>query len=164
MLGQTVGFPVPVGGSGMLVQAMRRRLEAAGGTVRTGAAVRRIEVSDGAVRGVVLDSGERIETGAVLADIGAPLLYEELLDPSVLPPRLLDDLRKFQWDSPTMKIDWALSGPIPWAAEGARGAGPVPLGVDMNGLTRYAASIASQALPELQFLLMGQMTNSDASR
>src|SRR3954454_14456736 len=164
MLGQTVGFPVPVGGSGMLVQAMRRRLEAAGGSVRTGAAVRRIEVSGGAVRGVVLDSGERIATDAVLADIGAPLLYEQLLDPSVLPARLLDDLRKFQWDSPTMKIDWALSGPIPWTAAGARGAGTIHLGVDMNGLTRYAASIASQELPELPFLLLGQMTTSDPSR
>jgi phytoene dehydrogenase-like protein len=40
----------------------------------------------------------------------------------------------------------------------------VHLGVDMNGLTRYAASIASQVLPPDPFLLMGQMTTSDATR
>src|SRR4051794_26005807 len=164
MLGQSVGFPVPVGGSGALISALRRRLEAAGGTVRTGSAVRRIEVDGGAVRGVVLADGSRERADAVLADVGAPLLYEQLLDPAVLPPRLLDDLRKFQWDSPTMKIDWALSGTIPWIAEGARGAGTVHLGVDMNGLTRYASSLAAQELPREPFVLMGQMTTSDRTR
>ena len=164
MLGQSVGFPVPVGGSGALIAALRRRLEAAGGTVRTGAPVRRIEVSDGVARGVVLADGSRERADAVLADVGAPLLYEKLLDPSSLPARLRDDLRKFQWDSPTMKIDWALSGTIPWLAEGARRAGTVHLGVDMNGLTRYAASLAAQELPPTPFVLMGQMTTSDPSR
>jgi phytoene dehydrogenase-like protein len=164
MLGQTVGFPVPIGGSGALVRAMQHRLAASGGTVRMGAAVTRVEVSDGAVRAVVLDGGERITTDTVLADVAAPLLYERMIDPEVLPPRLLRDLRHFQWDSPTMKIDWALSGRIPWTAPGARDAGTVHLGVDMNGLTRYAASIAARELPREPFLLMGQMTTSDPSR
>jgi len=164
MLGQVVGFPVPVGGSGMLITALHRRLEAAGGTVRTGAPVRRIEVADGAVRAVRLEDGTRLAADAVLADVAAPLLYERMLEPEDLPPRLLRDLRKFQWDSPTMKIDWALSGPIPWKAEGARGAGTVHLGVDMNGLTRYAGSLAAQVLPDPPFVLMGQMTTSDATR
>jgi phytoene dehydrogenase-like protein len=143
---------------------MRRRLEAAGGKVRTGAAVRRIEVRDNRVTGVVLDNGERITADAVLADVAAPLLYEQLLDPSVLPRRLREDLDNFQWDSPTMKIDWALSAPIPWTAEGARGAGTIHLGVDMNGLTRYAGSLATGEMPTQPFVLMGQMTTSDPSR
>jgi phytoene dehydrogenase-like protein len=164
MLGQTVGFPVPVGGAGSLVDAMRHRLEAAGGAIRTGAPVRRIEVRDGAVSGVVLDGGERIATGTVLADVAAPLLYQRLLDPDVLPPRLLEDLEHFQWDSPTMKIDWALSGTIPWTAAGARGAGTVHLGVDLNGLTRYAGDLAARQMPEQPFVLMGQMTTSDPTR
>jgi phytoene dehydrogenase-like protein len=163
MLGQSFGFPVPVGGSGALVEAMRRRLTAAGGTVRTGVAVRRVEVASGTVRAVVAEGGERIGADVVLGDIAAPLLFD-MVPESVLPPRLLGDLRKFQWDSPTMKIDWALSERIPWTAAGARSAGTVHLGVDMNGLTRYAASIAAQELPALPFLLMGQMTTSDASR
>ncbi|HVU92818.1 MAG TPA: NAD(P)/FAD-dependent oxidoreductase, partial [Jatrophihabitans sp.] len=164
MLGQTVGFPVPVGGSGMLVTALERRLAAAGGRVRTGAAVRRIEVRDGTARAVVLADGERIATDAVLADIGAPLLYERLLDPAVLPERLRQDLKRFQWDCPTMKVDWALSGPIPWTAEGARGAGTLHLGVDMNGLTRYAGSLAARDLPTPPLVILGQMTTADPSR
>jgi phytoene dehydrogenase-like protein len=164
MLGQTVGFPVPVGGAGSLAEALRRRLEAAGGVVRTGAPVGRIEVGGGAVRAVVLEDGERIAADAVLADICAPLLYERLLDPGVLPPRLLEDLEHFQWDSPTMKIDWALSGRIPWTADGARGAGTIHLGVDRNGLTRYAADLAARQMPEQPFVLMGQMTTSDPTR
>jgi phytoene dehydrogenase-like protein len=63
-----------------------------------------------------------------------------------------------------MKIDWALSERIPWKAEGARGAGTVHLGVDMNGLTRYAGSLAAQVLPDPPFVLMGQMTTSDPTR
>src|SRR4051794_9880848 len=164
MLGQVVGFPVPEGGSGMLISALRARLEGAGGTVRTAAPVRRIEVADGRARGVRLEDGTRLTADAVLADVAAPLLYERLLDPGDLPPRLLRDLRKFQWDSPTMKIDWALSAPIPWTAEGPRGAGTIHLGVDMNGLTRYAGSLAAQELPSHPFLLMGQMTTSDPTR
>jgi phytoene dehydrogenase-like protein len=164
MLGQTVGFPVPVGGSGMLIEALRRRLEASGGEIRTGTGVRRIEVSEGAVGGVVLESGERIATGTVLADIGAPLLYERLLDPEVLPPRLREDLRHFQWDSPTMKVDWALSGPIPWTAAAARGAGTIHLGVDLDGLTRYAGNLAARQLPPDPFVILGQMTTADPSR
>jgi phytoene dehydrogenase-like protein len=164
MLGQTVGFPVPVGGSGALISALERRLTAAGGRVRTAAPVRRIEVRDGAARAVLLEDGERIAVDVVLADVGAPLLYERMLDPAVLPDRLLDDLRRFQWDSPTMKVDWALSGPIPWAAEEARRAGTVHLGVDMNGLTRYAGSLAAQELPDRPLVILGQMTTSDPSR
>jgi phytoene dehydrogenase-like protein len=164
MLGQTIGFPVPVGGSGMLVSALERRLTAAGGRVRTGAAVRRIEVRDGSARAVVLEGGERIAVDAVLADVGAPLLYERLLDPAVLPDRLRGDLERFQWDSPTMKVDWALSGRIPWTAEAARGAGTLHVGVDMNGLTRYAGSLAAQELPDPPLVILGQMTTADPSR
>jgi phytoene dehydrogenase-like protein len=164
MLGQTVGFPVPVGGSGELISALHRRLAAGGGEVRTGAAVRRIEVSEGAVRAVVLADGERIPTQTVLADVSAPLLFERLIAPEHLPPRMLDDLTKFQWDSPTMKIDWALAGPVPWTAAEARGAGTVHLGADLNGLTRYAAALAAQELPPDPFLLLGQMTTSDPTR
>ncbi|HKC27218.1 MAG TPA: NAD(P)/FAD-dependent oxidoreductase [Jatrophihabitans sp.] len=164
MLGQVVGFPVPSGGSGALIDALRGRLEAAGGSVRTGAWVRRIEVHGGAVHGVVLDGGERIATRTVLADVAATHLFQELVEPGALPPRLLDDISRFEWDSPTMKVDWALAEPIPWTAKAARGAGTVHLGVDMNGLTRYAAALATRDLPDRPFLVLGQMTTADASR
>jgi phytoene dehydrogenase-like protein len=164
MLGQTVGFPVPAGGSSALIDALVHRLEKAGGSVRTSASVRRIHVSGGAVVAVELDSGERIPTHTVLADVSAPALYGDMLDPAVLPNRLHEDLQRFQWDSSTMKIDWVLSGPIPWTNAHARRAGTVHLGVDMNGLTHYSAALATRELPRRPFIVLGQMTTSDPSR
>ena len=164
MLGQSVGFPVPAGGSAALPAALLRRLHAAGGSVRTGAPVRRIEVGDGSVRGVRLAGGERLAADAVLADVSAPALYEQLLDPSQLPARLREDLRRFHWDNPTLKLNWALSGPIPWTAAAVGQAGTVHLGGDMNGLTRYSADLATGVIPAEPFLVLGQMTTADRSR
>ncbi len=165
MLGQTYGFPVPVGGAGRLTQAMADRLTARGGSVRVGAPVEQVLVSGGVATGVRLSSGELVHARrAVLADIGAPLLYEHLVEAGALPPRLLADLKRFQWDTPTMKIDWALSSPVPWSNPDVAGAGTVQLGVDMDGLTDYMADLACRRIPSEPLLLFGQMTTSDASR
>jgi phytoene dehydrogenase-like protein len=164
MLGQTVGFPVPVGGSGAIADSLAARLHAAGGEIRLGVPVRRIEVADGRAVGVVTGDGERLATRTVLADVGAPALFEDLIGPAHLPPRLLADIARFQWDSPTLKIDWALSEPVPWTAQAARGAGTVHLGGDMNGLSRYASALASRTVPREPFLVLGQMTTSDPTR
>jgi phytoene dehydrogenase-like protein len=164
MLGQTVGFPVPVGGSGALIDALEHRLAAAGGEVRLGVPVREFEVADGRVRAVRTGDGDRIETSTVIADVSAPMLYERLIDARHLPPRLLDDIRRFQWDSPTMKIDWALSAGVPWTAKEARDAGTVHLGVDLDGMTRYASDLATGTVPRAPFIVLGQMTTSDPSR
>jgi phytoene dehydrogenase-like protein len=53
---------------------------------------------------------------------------------------------------------------VPWTAAGARGAGTVHLGVDLDGLTRYAADLATRQVPRAPFLLFGQMTTADSSR
>jgi phytoene dehydrogenase-like protein len=165
MLGQTYGFPVPVGGAGMLTQSMANRFTGKGGSIRLGAPVTRIEIVAGTAAGVRLESGERIVARrAVLADVAAPILYRDLVGAQNLSAGVLRDLDRFQWDTPTMKVDWALSGPIPWTADGARGAGTVHLGVDLDGLTRYAADLATKTIPTEPFALLGQMTTSDASR
>lgn len=161
MLGQTYGFSVPVGGAGMLAGSMANRLASAGGTIRVDAAVARIEIVGGRATGVQLSSGEYVGARrAVLADVTAPALYDELIGRD----RLAADLDRFQWDTPTMKVNWALSGPIPWSAAGAVEAGTIHLGVDMNGLTRYAADLATGTVPEKPFALLGQMTTADRSR
>jgi phytoene dehydrogenase-like protein len=96
--------------------------------------------------------------------VDAPYLYRTLVGEKHLPPRLLDDLDHFQWDTPTMKVNWALSAPIPWTAAGARDAGTVHLSVDMDDLTRYSADLATRQIPEQPFVLLGQMTTADPSR
>ncbi|MFD8309346.1 phytoene desaturase family protein [Streptomyces sp. NPDC059690] len=165
MLGQTYGFPVPVGGSGALTQALTRRLEASGGQLRCGQRVTSITVRDGRAAGVRTADGRMIAARrAVLADVSVPALYGELIAPEHLPDQLLADLRRFQWDFATFKVDWALDGPVPWQAEQAARAGTVHLADGMDELTRFAAQIAMRQVPDRPFLLFGQMTKADASR
>jgi phytoene dehydrogenase-like protein len=57
----------PVGGSGGLTQALRRRLEADGGHVALGDAATRLLVEDGRVTGVETASGRRVAAPVVVA-------------------------------------------------------------------------------------------------
>ena len=100
----------------------------------------------------------------VLADVPAPTLYRDLLRGHQLPARLHRDLARFQWDNPTIKVNWALQRPVPWTAEAARSAGTVHLGVDADGFVDFAADLSVGRVPERPFLLFGQMTTSDPSR
>src|SRR5690606_19543375 len=85
---------------------------------------------------------QRLLRLAVLADVSVPALYGGLVAPEHLPPQVLSDLRRFQWDFATFKVDWALDGPVPWQAEGAVGAGTVHLADGVDELTRFAAQLA----------------------
>ncbi|WP_030245861.1 MULTISPECIES: phytoene desaturase family protein [unclassified Streptomyces] len=165
MLGQTYGFPVPAGGSGELTSALVRRLESRGGQVRCGQRVEQVVVRGGRAVGVRTAAGEAVRARrAVLADVSVPALYGELVDPGHLPAQTLDDLRRFQWDFATFKVDWALDGPVPWQAEQASRAGTVHLADGLDELTRFAAQIAMRQVPDRPFLIFGQMTTSDATR
>ncbi|WP_141208482.1 phytoene desaturase family protein [Streptomyces griseorubiginosus] len=165
MLGQTYGFPVPVGGSGALTEALTRRLETLDGRVRCGQRVAEVVVRGGRAVGVRTAAGEAVPARrAVLADVSVPALYGGLVDPEHLPAQLLDDLRRFQWDFATFKVDWALDGPVPWQAEAASRAGTVHLADGVDELTRFAAQIAMRQVPDRPFLLFGQMTTADATR
>lgn len=165
MIGQDEGFPVPVGGAGELTAALVRRLESRGGTVHCGRPVREVLVAGGRAMGVRDAAGSPVRAHkAVLADVPAPLLYGDLLAPEWLPSRFVEDLQRFQWDSATVKVDWALSGPIPWTAAAARGAGTIHLGTDLDGLSAFGGELARGRTPRRPFLLLGQMTTTDPDR
>lgn len=165
MLGQSYGFPVPVGGSGELTRALVARLERRGGTVRCGRRVTEVVVRGGRAVGVRTADGEPASASrAVLADVSVPALYGELVAAEHLPRQLLADVRRFQWDFATFKVDWALDGPVPWQCAGAVGAGTVHLADGVDELTRFAAQLAMGQVPDRPFLLFGQMTASDATR
>jgi phytoene dehydrogenase-like protein len=165
MLGHTHGFPVPVGGAGRLADALVRRLDSRAGTIRCSSPVEQVLMTSGRATGVRLAGGEVVHARrAVIADVPAPALYLNLVGPDHLPGRLVDDLTRFQWDAATLKIDWALSSKLAWTATAASEAGTVHLGVDMEGLTDYAADLATGRLPSRPFVLVGQMTTSDPSR
>ncbi|REK87799.1 NAD(P)/FAD-dependent oxidoreductase [Streptomyces inhibens] len=165
MLGQTYGFPVPAGGAQSLTAALVRRLQRSGGVLRCGERVVGIIVRSGRAVAVRTSIGETVPARrAVLADVSVPALYGRLVDSRHLPGPLLADLRRFQWDFATFKVDWALDGPVPWTAEGAATAGTVHLADGMDELTRFAAQIAMGRVPDRPFVLFGQMTTADATR
>ncbi|MQY06778.1 phytoene desaturase family protein [Actinomadura macrotermitis] len=165
MLGQDVGWPVPQGGAGELSAALVRRLESKGGRVRCDTPVTEVVVREGRALGVRTASGEAVRaTRAVLADVSAPALYGGLVGWEHLPALLRDDMKRFQWDYATFKVDWALTGPIPWTSPDAARAGTVHLASGMDALTDFNAQIATGHVPAEPFSLLGQMTTADPSR
>src|SRR3712207_9060215 len=79
------------------------------------------------------------------SDVGAPQLYEELVGLEHLPARVRHGLERFQYDNSTFKVDWALSGPVPWAAPGVERAGTVHVtpGLEDRKSTRLNSSHAN---------------------
>jgi phytoene dehydrogenase-like protein len=166
MLGQRYGFPVPVGGSGQLSAALARRAGAAGAELRTGERVDRIEVRGGRAVAVHTATGHTVRVRrAVIADVSAYSLYCDLLPDSAVPAQVRDDLRRrFVWDVPIVKLNWALGNKIPWRAPAVAHAGTVHLGAGELDLVQWSADIESRTLPHAPFLLFGQMAVADPAR
>ena len=165
MLGQTVGFPVPEGGAGELSRALARRLTDRGGEIRCGAEVTRVEVRAGRAAGVRTRDGERHGARrAVVADVVAPKLFWQLLDPDDVPGRISRGMQAFQLDPATVKVDWALSGPVPWASPPAHDPGTVHVADSVEQMAEATGQVAAGAVPADPFLLMGQMTTTDPTR
>jgi phytoene dehydrogenase-like protein len=113
----------------------------------------------------ITESGERFSARhAVLADVPATTLYGGLVGWEFLPGQLADDVRRFHWDWSTVKFDWALRGPIPWAAPELRQAGTLHLADSLDAMTQFSADIAMGRVPARPFLLLGQLTTCDPSR
>jgi phytoene dehydrogenase-like protein len=164
-LGQQVGFPVPEGGAGQLTAALVRRLESRGGRVECNARVTKVEVRDRRAVGVVTADGTAVPARrAVLADVVAPRLFLDLVGPDHLPAGFVADLGRFQFDHGTIKVDWALSGPIPWTARETARAGTVHLADSIDHLTMFTAELLTGQVPRHPFLIVGQMTTTDPTR
>jgi len=165
MVGQDVGFPVPEGGAGNLTAALVARLTSLGGRLDCDRPVAKVLHARGIAVGVRDGEGTAIRARrAVIADVAAPHLYLDLVGGEHLPARLSADLKAFEWDPATIKVDWALDGPVPWGAAGVADAGTVHLGADLDGLSTMSADLASGRDPRNPFLLMGQMTTTDPTR
>ncbi|WP_433604502.1 phytoene desaturase family protein [Prescottella agglutinans] len=165
MLAQEVGFPVPVGGAGALTAALVRRLDSVGGRVECSRRVDAVTVRSGTATGVRLADGTTVQARrAVLADVSAPALYERLLPPDTLPASVLSAISHFEWDTPVIKVNYALRERVPWNAANLRAVGTVHVGGDSASLSAWQACLASGEIPERPFLLFGQMTTADVSR
>lgn len=163
MLGQTVGFPVPEGGAGNLARALAARVRAMGGQIECDAEVVGIEVRAG--RAVAVRTADRSHPvgRAVLADVVANKLYGGLVAPDDVPAPVTRGMRSFQLDPGTVKVDWALDGPVPWRTP-APGPGTVHIADSVAQMSDALTQVTAGAIPAEPFLLVGQMTTADPTR
>jgi phytoene dehydrogenase-like protein len=165
MMGQTVGFPVPEGGAGMLSRALGRRFEALGGDIRCASPVDRIGLSGGRARTVHTADGQtHVARRAVVATVVAPHLYDGLLAPADVPARVRRGMRSFRLDPSTIKVDWALSGPVPWQSAPAKPPGTVHVADSVAEMTESLGQVSAGLIPARPFMLAGQMTTADPTR
>jgi len=164
LMGQTGGFPVPEGGAGELTQALARRLRSAGGEIRCSSPVDHLGTSGGRVRTVHVDGETFTAERAVVATVVAPKLYGDLLDAADVPARVQRGMRGFQLDPGTVKVDWALSGPVPWAGEPAKAPGTVHVADSVADIVEATGQVSAGLVPARPFMLAGQMTTSDPTR
>jgi phytoene dehydrogenase-like protein len=161
LLGHAVGWPSPRGGAGRLSGALAGYLRSLGGEIRTGAPVARVLASGGHATGVEIAGGERLDAPIVIATVMPHALVAMAGD--ALTGWYRSALKRYAYGPATLKVDWALDGPIPWLNDEVRGAGTVHVG---GGERELLASIAAaqRGLPEQPFMLLGQQSVADPSR
>ena len=81
-----------------------------------------------------------------------------------LPEKTRSRYARFRYGAGVFKVDWALEGPIPWAADGLRRAATVHLGGTMAEIVRSERQVAAGRAPDRPFTLVAQYHPWDASR
>jgi phytoene dehydrogenase-like protein len=148
MIAHLVGWPVVEGGSSGLIDALVAELAAHGGRVETGHWVRSL--------------AELPPARAVLLDITPRQLAA--LNGGSIPGVEGRALRHFQYGPGVCKVDWALSGPVPWQAAACREAGTVHLGGTLAEIARSEAQAAAGKHAERPYCLVAQPGVVDPSR
>ena len=105
------GQAIPEGGSGMLSEALKSYVEANGGTVMTGATVRKFITENGECRGIRLESGDEITASqAVVSSLDPFQTFLEGFDDADLPGGFKDMVRKFKFgDISIARVHYALN-------------------------------------------------------
>ena len=161
LLGHAVGWPSPRGGAQQLTDALVGYLHSLGVETHTDATVQRITTANGRVRGVAVTGGQEYPADVVIADVMPHALITMTGD--ALSGWYRAALRRYVYGPATLKVDWALNGPIPWSNPEVRHAGTVHVaGGEQELLSALADS--AHGLPARPFLLLGQQTIADPSR
>jgi phytoene dehydrogenase-like protein len=100
----------------------------------------------------------------VVADVVAPHLYGRLLRPEDVPTRTARAMDHFQLDPSTVKVDWALDGPVPWATPPPYDPGTVHIADSVEQMSEALSQVAANAIPARPFMLTGQMSKADPTR
>jgi phytoene dehydrogenase-like protein len=148
MYAHAVGWPMIRGGSAAVTDALAAELRGLGGEIVTGERVDRLDRLP-AAKAVLFDTTPR----AVVAIAG-----------DRLPPRTRRGYEAFRYGAGVFKVDWALDGPIPWAADGLRRAGTVHLGGTLDEIALSESDVARGRHPERPFTLVAQYHPWDPSR
>lgn len=147
-LAHAVGWPIPVGGSQALADAMADDIRAHGGVIHT---ERRVE-----------SVGEFDDAQAVLLDVSPPALVS--LASGRLPSRYVAELERFKFGDGACKVDFILSGPVPWAHPEVGVAGTVHAGGSRAEVAASEAEVAAGKHPENPYVLVSQPSVFDSSR
>jgi phytoene dehydrogenase-like protein len=139
---------VVAGGSGRITDALAGALTVAGGSIETGRWVRSLAELP-AARAVLLDVSPR--TVAQLAG-------------DRLPGRYRAALRRFRYGPGVCKVDFALSGSVPWTNEACRQAGTLHLGGPFEQVAAAEAEVAAGKHPRDPYVLVVQPGIADPSR
>ena len=148
LAGHTAGWPVPEGGAGRIAQALVGCLEELGGRVETDAPVRSLD--------------ELPDSRAVILDLTPRQVLE--LAGDRLPTRYRDRLRRFRYGPGAFKVDWALDGPVPWAAPECSRSATVHIGGSFDQIAAAEASVFRGDAPDRPFVILAQPSLFDAER
>ena len=81
-----------------------------------------------------------------------------------MPARYRRQLARYRYGMGVFKLDWALSGPIPWRAEACRRAGTVHVGGTLPEIAAGERTTWNGEIPDRPFVLLAQPTLFDPSR
>ncbi|WP_418288081.1 phytoene desaturase family protein [Mycetocola zhujimingii] len=147
-LAHAEGWPVPIGGSQSIVDAMAADVTAHGGEIVTGSEVTHLR--------------ELPPARAVLLDTSARGLVK--IAGNRLPAGYARRLGKFRYGNAVAKVDFALSGPVPWANETLREAGTLHLGGTREEIATAEHDVASGRHPSNPYVLVSQPSVFDSTR
>lgn len=142
------GWPVAAGGSGAITRALASQLQQLGGRIETG---RRVE------------SHADLEPAQITMFDLAPGAVADILGER-LPPTVQRAYRRFKPGSAAFKVDFAVSGGVPWRSEAARRAGTVHVGGGFAEIASAQGSLAKGVMPEKPFVIVGQQYLCDPQR
>lgn len=148
LFGHAVGWPMPRGGSGMLSRALAQYFESIGGEIILDALVK--DLSDAPAAAITL------------LDVN-PRQFLRIAGDRV-PKSYCRKLETYRCGPGVFKIDYALSGPIPWRAEECARAGTIHLGGTFDEVAQAEGEMTAGAHPAKPFVLLAQPTVFDPSR
>ena len=164
MASQSFGMALGKGGAGTMITALVGMVEAAGGTVKCGARVEKVETQAGRATGVVLADGFRVEARKAVIGTVAPRALETLLPGGSGSEKFDRTMRGFRYAPGTMMVHLALDDLPAWPDAALRRFAYVHLAPSLDMMARAYADAVAGLLPAEPVIVVGQPTAIDPGR